>query len=204
MFSKLSLLALCAAAPLISALTLHIPDAPTSQGEITIYWDSAPGDPATFTLELIHPDFRDKFAIANNLDPSQGSITLTLPVLTAQGGYTLEAVNIGDLNDVYATTGSFSIGQSTGTYTPVPQTSTTGTSSAASTGSVTRSGSAAPSGSGVSSGAHSGSSGASSSETGSAGPVVSNLAGEDGAAFSNIASRVGILGAAVAGVALAL
>ncbi|TFK21279.1 hypothetical protein FA15DRAFT_598153, partial [Coprinopsis marcescibilis] len=96
-----------------SALILHAPSAPTTQGEVTITWDQQAGDPESFTLELNHPDFNDALAIANNIDPARGSITLVIPVVAAKGGYTIEAVNIGNINDVYSTSPEFAIGEVT-------------------------------------------------------------------------------------------
>ncbi|KAG6863587.1 hypothetical protein C0993_010940, partial [Termitomyces sp. T159_Od127] len=103
-----SLLAL--AAPLAHALTLNIPQNPVSGGQVTVSWTSQAGDPDIFTLELVNEQFRETFAIANNVLTAQLSITLTLPVVPIGDGYTLEAVNIGNINDVFSTTGDFSIG----------------------------------------------------------------------------------------------
>ncbi|KIM35610.1 hypothetical protein M413DRAFT_20729 [Hebeloma cylindrosporum] len=125
MFSKLCALALVA--PLASALILSIPEAPTSGGQMTIKWTNEPNDPETWSFELINTAFNNAFAIANNVNPSASSLTLTIPIVPVGDGYTLQAVNIGDINQVYATTGSFSIGASS--------TSTTSASTAASSGS---------------------------------------------------------------------
>ncbi|EFI28754.1 hypothetical protein E4U52_001274 [Claviceps spartinae] len=205
MFAKLSILALCAA-PLVSGLTLHPPTDISSQGEVTITWDTAPGDPESFTLELNHPSFNDALAIANNIDPARGSITLTIPVVPAQGGYTLEAVNIGNINDVYAVTGPFAIAEPTASIPTTPVSTGTGTASrtATGTGSVTTGASATHSGSASASG--SGASGSASHSGSSSAPNVTNLADshDDSSATSSIASRLGLLGAAAVGAALAL
>ncbi|KAG5340520.1 hypothetical protein C0989_001330 [Termitomyces sp. Mn162] len=139
MFNKLSFLAL--ATPLVNALTLNIPSNPTSGGSVTITWTSTATDPP-FSLELNHPSFNSAIAIANNVQPGQGMITLTLPIVPSEAGYTLEAVNIGNINDVFSTTGSFAIAPNPDSSAPASSASTsaaTGTSvlaTASTTGSV--------------------------------------------------------------------
>ncbi|KAF4611563.1 hypothetical protein D9613_004392 [Agrocybe pediades] len=127
MFNKLSLLAF--AAPLVSALTLQVPENPTSAGQITIKWTSAPNDPETFSFELINTAFNNAFAIANNVNPTAGQLTLTLPPVPVGDGYTLEAVNIGNINDVFASSPSFSIGAATTTSSSGSSTSASSTAS---------------------------------------------------------------------------
>ncbi|KAF8167222.1 hypothetical protein B0H34DRAFT_680889 [Crassisporium funariophilum] len=139
MFSKLTLLAFVA--PLVSALTLQIPENPTSGGSVTIKWNSAQGDPDTWTFELLNTVFNNAFAIANNVDPSTQQLTLTLPVVPVGDGYTLEAVDIGDINKVFASTGSFSIGPNAGSTS-----SSTGTATPSSTTSVSTTRVTSPSG----------------------------------------------------------
>jgi hypothetical protein len=134
MFSKLALLALIA--PLVSALTLHVPAEVRSQQPVTITWDTASTDPAQFTIQLVNEAFNDQFAIANNVDPNTGRITITIPVVPARGGYTLRAVNVGNINDVYSETGTFSVLELSTTFTPSSTASTssgTGTTSRATT-----------------------------------------------------------------------
>jgi len=127
MLSKLAVLAYVV--PLISALTLNVPTNLTSGGQATITWTSAPTDPATFTLELINTVFHNSFAISNNLVPSAGSVTIQLPIVPAGAGYTLEAVQIGNINNVYSTSGSFSIGATVTTTSTSSTSSGTGSSS---------------------------------------------------------------------------
>ncbi|KAF8174943.1 hypothetical protein BJ912DRAFT_39959 [Pholiota molesta] len=124
MFAKLSLFA--AIAPLVTGLVLSIPENPTTGGQITIKWTNEQGDPATWSFELINVAFNNAFAIANNVDPASNSITLTLPVVPVGDGYTLQAVNIGNISDVFATTGDFSVGAASTTSTTALST-TTGT-----------------------------------------------------------------------------
>ncbi|TEB32445.1 hypothetical protein FA13DRAFT_254325 [Coprinellus micaceus] len=159
MFSKLALLALIT--PLISALTLHIPAEVRSQQTVTITWDTAPTDPPQFTIQLVNEAFNDQFAIRNNVDPNLGSVTITLPVVPVRfvpslpgfsgsscsrnpmlnrGGYTLRAVNVGNINDVYSETGTFSVLELSTTFTPSSTASTssgTGTTSSRATTSGT-------------------------------------------------------------------
>ncbi|TEB26145.1 hypothetical protein FA13DRAFT_1777151 [Coprinellus micaceus] len=75
----------------------------------TLTWDTAPGDPELFTLEIVNEEFNDAFAIASNIDSDQGSIIVIIPVVPVRGGYTLEAVNVGNTNDVYSKTGTFNV-----------------------------------------------------------------------------------------------
>ncbi|TEB18549.1 hypothetical protein FA13DRAFT_1803363 [Coprinellus micaceus] len=135
MFSKLALLALIT--PLISALTLHIPAEVRSQQPVTITWDTAPPTRTPqFTLQLVNEAFNDQFAIRNNVDPNLGSVTITLPVVPVRGGYTLRAVNVGNINDVYSETGTFSVLELSTTFTPSSTASTssgTGTTSSRAT-----------------------------------------------------------------------
>ncbi|KAF6761331.1 hypothetical protein DFP72DRAFT_37965 [Ephemerocybe angulata] len=143
MFRKLALLALVT--PLVSALTLHIPDNIRTSQPVTITWDTVPGDPYTFTLELTNEEFHDQFALVNNIDPNQGSVTFTVPVVPVRGGYTLEAVNVGNIGDVYSKTGQFSVGEtfitgsSSSSSTTRTGTSTTGSTSTTGTGTTSRS-----------------------------------------------------------------
>ncbi|KAH6911080.1 hypothetical protein BKA70DRAFT_1398720 [Coprinopsis sp. MPI-PUGE-AT-0042] len=195
MFAKLSAVALLAA-PLAAALTLNAPTEPTSSGEVTITWDFEPSDPL-FTIELTHPSFNDKLAIANNVDPAQGSVTFVLPAVPAQSGYTLEAVNVGDINEVYSTTGAFAIAPNPNTTFSASSTASSAVASSGSAGaSVTRSTSAAAS----SPSTRASGSATSGSQSSSASPAdVTNLAGEDGAASTSVISSLGVLAAAVAG-----
>ncbi|KIJ97037.1 hypothetical protein K443DRAFT_681822 [Laccaria amethystina LaAM-08-1] len=132
MFAKLSLLALVA--PLVSALTVNNPSNPTSGGQVTITWTTAAGDPDSFSIELVNTSFNNAYAIANNVDPSTGSITLTIPTVPVGAGYTIEFVDIGNINTVYTTSGSFSIGANSASSTSASTAaSSSGTSSKAST-----------------------------------------------------------------------
>ncbi|KAF8890101.1 hypothetical protein BD779DRAFT_1785146 [Infundibulicybe gibba] len=126
MFAKLSLLALVA--PLVSALTINAPTDPTSGGSVTITWTTTSGDPPIFSIELMNTAFNNAFAIANNVDVSLGTITLTLPIVPVGAGYTITAVDVSNIANVFSTTGSFSVGAITSASTTTAQsTTTTGT-----------------------------------------------------------------------------
>jgi len=98
-------------APLVSALTLGTPSNVTSGGQITITWTAVPSD-IEFTLELANLVFRDQIAIANNVDPSIGSLTVQCPATPTDTvtGYSINAVGVGNINQVFASSGQFDIG----------------------------------------------------------------------------------------------
>ncbi|KAJ7349703.1 hypothetical protein DFH08DRAFT_124346 [Mycena albidolilacea] len=165
MFTQLCL-SLALAAASTRALTINTPTNPTSGGTTSITWSSTSDDPV-FSIELNHPSFNSALAIANNVNPADNNRTVGLPPVPAEDNYTLTFVNITNINDVFATSGSFSIGAAVS--------SSSGRSTASASGSVTQSGSAsqasatspAVSGSGSPSASNSGS-GPSPSPTGSA------------------------------------
>ncbi|KAJ7154961.1 hypothetical protein C8R43DRAFT_1000801 [Mycena crocata] len=90
------------------SLTINAPSSPQSGSTTTITFTSTPTDP-TFSIELFHPSFNEAIAIANNVDPSTGQITVALPIVPAGDQYTLEAVNITNINQVFATSADFNI-----------------------------------------------------------------------------------------------
>ncbi|KAF9062732.1 hypothetical protein BDP27DRAFT_1336250 [Rhodocollybia butyracea] len=134
MFAKLCVVA--AAIPLALGLTLNAPPANVTSGLVTVISWSATSTDSSFTLELFHPSFNNALALANNVDPSLGNITVEMPIVPADSGYTLEAVNIGNISDIFSTSPSFSIAQT-------PSTSVTATLSTTFTDSATTSGGAA-------------------------------------------------------------
>ncbi|KAJ7097497.1 hypothetical protein C8R43DRAFT_1048963 [Mycena crocata] len=95
-------------ATFVAAVSIEAPEAPTSAGETTIVWTDA-DDLPTFSVELAHPDFNNALAIANSVNPDYGKIQVTLPNVPAGEGYTIQFVNIANINDVYATSSPFSI-----------------------------------------------------------------------------------------------
>ncbi|KAK1222479.1 hypothetical protein PQX77_014688 [Marasmius sp. AFHP31] len=133
MFVKLSLLS--ALATLASALTLNAPQDPVVGRNVTVSWSDPSGTPV-FHLELHHPTFNNDFAVANSVDPNLGSITFIMPEVQEQSDYTLRAVNISDISNVYAETGSFRIvNQTTASSTEATASATSPTGSASQTGS---------------------------------------------------------------------
>ncbi|KAJ6476463.1 hypothetical protein C8R47DRAFT_1220304 [Mycena vitilis] len=94
------------------ALGINTPTNPTSGGTMTIIWSRTSLDPV-FSIELNHPSFNAAFAVANNVDPAATNVTVAIPPVPAEDNYTLTFVNVTDINDVFATSGSFSIGAAT-------------------------------------------------------------------------------------------
>ncbi|KAH9049518.1 hypothetical protein EDB84DRAFT_1453161 [Lactarius hengduanensis] len=188
--------------PLVSAITFQVPNNLTSGGPATISWSSGDTDPVVFTIELVNINlFHNAIAIANNVQKTAGSISVTLPIVQAGDGYTIEAVDIGNINNVFGTSGDFAIGA---TVTTTSSTSTsTSVLTSSSTGSVTSPrASTSTSGFGitVTSTKSSVSSGSSSGTSSSASPSSFNGNG-NGALGSNIGGGIGgSIAAAVVGV----
>ncbi|KAF9786722.1 hypothetical protein BJ322DRAFT_668635 [Thelephora terrestris] len=108
MFKKLSTLLL--ALPLISALTLNQPTTQVySSSQIDVSWTVASGDPTAFDIYLDNPSFRNTFAVANNVQTSNGSINITLPAVPEGPGYYLQASPVGNVNTVLSQTSTFDI-----------------------------------------------------------------------------------------------
>ncbi|KAM6498897.1 hypothetical protein JOM56_006845 [Amanita muscaria] len=110
MIFQLALLALVA--PLVCAtITLQAPNGTVrSNTPATFTWTSSDNaDPPFFSLVLQATSFHNTYAIANNVLTTSGSISLTVPTVPAADGYTLQAVNISDINDIYSNYGPFSI-----------------------------------------------------------------------------------------------
>ncbi|KAI0347987.1 hypothetical protein BDW22DRAFT_39938 [Trametopsis cervina] len=137
---RFSLATLAALAPFVNALTFTVPNNITSGGTVTITWTQASGDPDVWSLFLVNQVFHNTYGIANNVKNSDGTLTLNLPAVPVEGGYTLEATNITDVNQVFTTSNSFSIAAPVSTSA-----SSTIASTASSSGSVApTSGSTAP------------------------------------------------------------
>ncbi|THU97154.1 hypothetical protein K435DRAFT_889908 [Dendrothele bispora CBS 962.96] len=203
MFNKIALVA--AVLPFVQALTWGAPptDAVSTQ-QSTLTWTATDSD-TVFSIELTHPLLNDKIAIANNVNPGDQSITVTWPVLIGRDGYTVQAVNIGNITDVFATSSAFNIAAPPS----VSQSSTASGASGASSG--TASGSAAsttataptsasrttPSGSGSNSASGSASQTAPNSSSSSAAPTSINGNGATSAKVNG-----GLVALAAAGAAL--
>jgi hypothetical protein len=213
MFFKLS--TIVALVPFVAALTMKAPENPTSAGQVTISWTSESSD-NLFTIELHHPSFRADFAIANNVNPDEGSKTLLLPSVPVQDGYTLRAVNVTDINQVFSESPSFSIGANTATVGPSSSSGssatgsgTAGNNSASSTAPLSVStGSSSTFGhtlsnSNTGTGAPNSATTPSGSSTGTSTTPASTPTDLNGAAFASakVSTAVGLL-AAVAGIAV--
>jgi len=131
MFSKALLFALI---PFVAAITVQPLSGATSQGQIIVKWDNVKvgTDPAVFTIELVNPAFNDQFAIANTVDSSLGELPITLPVVPARDGYTIALVEVGNINNVYASSSSFSIAAVISDSTSATSSGSSGTASQAS------------------------------------------------------------------------
>ncbi|KAJ6538711.1 hypothetical protein DFH09DRAFT_1176846 [Mycena vulgaris] len=68
-------------------LSVNAPSSVTSGGQTTITWSSTSSDP-TFSIELVHPSFNNTFAIANSVDPTTNTLTLTILSVPVEDGYT--------------------------------------------------------------------------------------------------------------------
>ena len=56
---------------------------PTSGGSITFTWTADSTDPSTCDFVLANTNFHNTFAIANNVQTSSGSLTVTIPIVSA-------------------------------------------------------------------------------------------------------------------------
>jgi hypothetical protein len=124
MFAQLTALALALALPLVSAMTVGTPVGAITGSPVTLTWAGNSSDPAYFTFELTNPLFNYDFAIANNVQTSEGSLSLTLPQVPVGGGYTLLSIATDNINQIYGQSSEFSIG-APGTNTTTSTTSTT-------------------------------------------------------------------------------
>jgi len=97
---------------LANALTLNTPNNVVVGRNVTVSWSDASGTPV-FTLQLHHSSFNNDFALANNVDPNLGSATFVMPEVEEKNDYTFRAVNISDITQVYAESGSFPIANQT-------------------------------------------------------------------------------------------
>ncbi|KAF8595830.1 hypothetical protein BDV93DRAFT_528397 [Ceratobasidium sp. AG-I] len=106
-----AVLSICAAA--VSALTITGPNSNGwKNGTVTVTWTTASGDPEVFSMELRDtntPSVISPLAVANNIKSSEGSHSFLLPPVPAANTYQLEFVNVTNINQVYATSGTFPI-----------------------------------------------------------------------------------------------
>ncbi|KAJ7719988.1 hypothetical protein DFH07DRAFT_309549 [Mycena maculata] len=109
MFSALKLWVVMLVVSVAFAVDIQVPETPASGGMTTITWTTDPSFTQPFSIELVHPDFNNAFAIANNVKASLGTLNVSLPTVAPGDGYTLEFVNITNINQKYGTSPSFSI-----------------------------------------------------------------------------------------------
>ncbi|KAF5345101.1 hypothetical protein D9757_012088 [Collybiopsis confluens] len=209
MFAKFCVLA--AVLRLALALTMNAPANVTSGLVSDVTWTATDDDP-TFSLELNHPSFGNSLALANNVNPQSGSpLSIQWPIVPADAQYTLSAVNISNINQVYSMSGSFAIAQAPTTVAS-SLSSTTFTSNATASGASTTATSlgvsttGAPSGPGSTTGnAASSAASSASSSTASSGSFNGNGSGNGAASFkSGSTGAVAAVLAAVAGATLFL
>ncbi|KAF8551104.1 hypothetical protein OG21DRAFT_1513219 [Imleria badia] len=128
MFAKLCTLAL--ALPLVSALTFESISGWTTGATVTVTWTASTTDPTSFSIELANPSYHNSYAIATNVVTANGQVTIELPAVEPGDGYSLQAVAIGDINQIYYETPStFSIGAATSSSTTGASTTSTTASS---------------------------------------------------------------------------
>ncbi|KAJ7434032.1 hypothetical protein B0H11DRAFT_2296475 [Mycena galericulata] len=111
MFGALKMFATAMLVVSAAAAVVIQPPVAAASGEVTtIQWTSDPTfTNMLFSIELVHPDFNNDFAIANNVNASAGKIDVTMPAVPPGGDYTIKFVNITDINQEYGTSPSFAI-----------------------------------------------------------------------------------------------
>ncbi|KAJ6582802.1 hypothetical protein B0H10DRAFT_2443162 [Mycena sp. CBHHK59/15] len=118
---------------------------PVSEGSLTITWTTSTSDPAgTFSIELTHASFNNQLALANNVDASSLSITVALNNVPAGDGYSIQFVDISNVNAVFASSPDFSIGPVSATQSTTISITPSSTKSASKTTSGSASVSATP------------------------------------------------------------
>ncbi|KAJ3482959.1 hypothetical protein NLI96_g6630 [Meripilus lineatus] len=189
MLCRLSLLA--ALVPFVSALSVSTPTNWTSGGPAIFTWTTTAGDTPVFSLELVNPTiFNQALALANNVDVSLQTISFTLPIVPATSGYTLQAVNVTNINQVFAESGSFSIGETVSSSIVSSSSASSlasGSASASATAPPVSRSSSAPFGSTVSGGASAtGSNSVASGSSSSSSATPSTFGGNNNNAGSNL------------------
>ncbi|KAJ7076623.1 hypothetical protein B0H15DRAFT_1004608 [Mycena belliarum] len=183
-----TVLTLALGASVARALSVEAPSGVTSGGNMTIKWSSTSSDPI-FTIELMHTSFNEAFAIANNVAPGLGSLSLMLPQVPAEGEYTLQLVNVTNINQVYATSGAFSIGAASGGGNGGASGSTTSTTGSGATGSSASGSGAGATGSGASVSGSATTAGSVTAPSGSSASNSASLSRSGAASSSASASR---------------
>jgi len=129
LFRNICIAALTAFPIVRAAYTVETPAFWSANTSNYVRWTSLTTDPATFSIELIHPQniVNGALAIANNVNANLGQLLVPLPRVPASGGYTLNLINPGNITDVYAASGTFEIRENdTSTLTSTPGSSSSG------------------------------------------------------------------------------
>ncbi|CAG8536135.1 8054_t:CDS:2 [Ambispora leptoticha] len=136
-FSTLAVLLLTYIVASTSAFTIVYPSSKYYVAANTtcyIRWTyNASSDPDHFSIELEYPN-EPPYAIATTVNSSLGMINWTVQEVPPRPGYDIVFVNIGDINQRYATSEKFEIkglGNSSSVYQPPSTASTDNTNSSA-------------------------------------------------------------------------
>ncbi|CAL1694358.1 unnamed protein product [Somion occarium] len=105
--------------------------------QVVANWTTLSTDPTSFSLELNNPDlFHQALALGNNVDTSSGTLSFALGVVPASSGYTLQAVNVTNINQIFAESAPFSILDPISTSSSASSTSSGLSSASSGTGST--------------------------------------------------------------------
>ncbi|KAF7416450.1 hypothetical protein PC9H_002716 [Pleurotus ostreatus] len=110
-----------------------------TQGVVRVAWIGEADDAsrfAAFSVFLHHPSFSSDFAILNNQRSADGGANVTLPAVPVQSGYTLRATDIGNINNEFAASSSFSIGPEVSTSSPIPSSTSSPAVTASGSGTI--------------------------------------------------------------------
>ncbi|KAE9394340.1 hypothetical protein BT96DRAFT_943255 [Gymnopus androsaceus JB14] len=133
MFSKTLIFATAVLPAALGAIVFNTPTNVTSGLVSNITWTADDTDP-TFSLELNHPSFSNSIAIGNNIDPTLETLSIEWPIVPADVDYSLSAVNIGNISNIFAQSSDFAIAQApttaSATFSTTFAVSSSGTGSA--------------------------------------------------------------------------
>ncbi|EJD47761.1 hypothetical protein AURDEDRAFT_123330 [Auricularia subglabra TFB-10046 SS5] len=89
-------------AAIVNGLTLEQPGVWNDSDFNTLTWTTAPGDPATFSVDLLHPSSLSggSLNVLSNVKTADGKITFNLPAVPEGGNYTIVAHPVGNDNEV--------------------------------------------------------------------------------------------------------
>jgi len=98
-------------ASLAYGLTINTPNNWKGNTTNVVTWTSTSSDPTIFTIELVNTQFNPSIGVANNVQTSLGSVGVPLPRLTAGPDFTLQFVDVSNINNVIAMSSPFSIAE---------------------------------------------------------------------------------------------